>query len=113
MRLTLQAQFFVKYLDGKMALPSTEIMLQDTEEDMYRRYSSGYSKRQAHKMGSYQNAYYKDLADQAQVACIPSVIVKLRDECVKRRYTHVMTFREDRYMIVDNDNFVRVQYVKE
>lgn len=91
-----------------MMLPSIEMMRADTEKDMQLRWSRGYSKRQAHMMGPDQNNYYKDLAAEAETTPIAPVIVKLRDESVKRLYDDLLNFREDRYKIVDMENFVKV-----
>lgn len=104
----LQARFFVKYLNGTMMLPSMEMMRADTEQDLQLRWSRGYSKRQAHMMGPDQGNYYKDLAAEAETAPIAPVIVKLRDESVKRLYDDLQNFRQDRYKIVDMETFVKV-----
>ncbi|XP_025836607.1 flavin-containing monooxygenase FMO GS-OX-like 2 isoform X2 [Agrilus planipennis] len=104
----LQARFYVKYLDGDLKLPSEEEMREDTEKDMQLRWEKGYNKRQAHMMGPGQRSYYNDLATMANLIPIDPVIVKLRDESVKRLHTDLMTFREDRYKIVDKETFVKV-----
>lgn len=85
------------------------MMREDTEKDMQSRWAKGYSKRQAHMMGPDQNSYYKELAEEAETVPIAPVIVKLRDESVKRLYDDLQNFRKDRYKIVDSDNFVKVQ----
>lgn len=92
-----------------MMLPSMGEMREDTEKDMQLRWSKGYSKRQAHMMGPDQNSYYTELAEQADTCPIAPVIVKLRDESVKRLYDDLLNFRENRYKIVDKENFVMVQ----
>lgn len=91
-----------------MKLPSEEMMRMDTEADMRNRWAKGYSKRQAHMMGPDQRHYYEDLAAAAGTAPIDPVIVKLRDESVKRLYDDLQNFREDRYKIVSSDSFVKV-----
>lgn len=83
-------------------------MRADSEEDLQKRSSKGYSKRHAHNMGPFQYDYFKDLAATGELTPIPPVIVKLRNECVKRRYEDLQNFREDRYKIVDMENFVKV-----
>lgn len=103
----LQARYFVKSLDGKI-LPSTDMMRVDMENDMQARWGRGYTKRQAHLMGPDQKAYYDDLSSLADLETIPHVIVKLRDESVKRLYNNLLHFRENRYKIIDEDNFVQV-----
>lgn len=59
-------------------------------------------------MGPDQAGYYGELAEEAETTPIAPVIVKLRDESVKRLYDDLMNFREDRYKIVDKENFVKV-----
>lgn len=59
-------------------------------------------------MGLYQESYYRELAAAANTTPIAPVIVKLRDESVKRLYDDLQNFREDRYKIVDNESFVKV-----
>jgi dimethylaniline monooxygenase (N-oxide forming) len=91
-----------------MPLPSKDMMRMDTEKDMQNRWAKGYTKRQAHMMGPDQQGYYEDLAAAANTTPIAPVIVKLRDESVKRLYDDLQNFREDRYKIVNNENFVKV-----
>lgn len=105
----LQARFVCKYLNGSMKLPSKEDMKLDTEEDMKARWAKGYTRRQAHLMGPDQQKYYDELASQANTEPIAPVIIKLRDHSVKRLYEDLNNFREDRYKIVDDNTYVKVQ----
>lgn len=98
----------MKSLDGSMQLPTKETMREDTEKDMRARWRRGYTKRQAHMMGPDQRTYYDDLALAANTSPIPPVIVKLRDESVKRLYDDLINFRKYRYQIIDDENFVKV-----
>lgn len=91
-----------------MALPTTEEMKKDAEGDLKMRLDKGYTKRQAHLMGPFQQQYYDELANMAKTAPIPPVMVKLRDESVKRLYSDLTTFREDKYKIVNKDIFIKV-----
>ncbi|KAJ8952589.1 hypothetical protein NQ318_004136 [Aromia moschata] len=104
----LQARYFCKSLDGSMSLPSTEEMRMHTKGDIEKRCALGLGKRQAHMMGQFQESYYNDLAGDAKTIPIAPVLVKLRDLSVKRLYDDLLNFREDRYKIVDNNNFVKV-----
>ncbi|XP_030764741.1 senecionine N-oxygenase-like [Sitophilus oryzae] len=104
----LQARYFCKYLDKSMQLPPTKEMEIHTETDIEFRKSKGYTKRQMHMMGSYQETYYNDLAADAKTTPIAPVLVKLRDLSVKRLYDDLLNFREDKYKIVDEQNFVKV-----
>lgn len=103
----LQARYFVKSLEGTL-LPSPEMMHAQMDNEMQVRWAKGYTKRQAHLMGPDQKLYYDDLAGAADLVTIPNVIVKLRDESVKRLYDDLLNFREDRYKIVDEETFIKV-----
>lgn len=83
-------------------------MRQDTEEDLKKRWLKGYTKRQAHMMGPDQLNYYEDLATAAKTTSIAPVIVKLRDQSVKRLYDDLQNFRNDRYKIVNSLTFMKV-----
>lgn len=83
-------------------------MRMHTENDMQARWAKGYTKRQAHMMGPEQLSYYEDIASDANTTPIPPVIVKLRDQSVKRLYDDILNFRQDIYKIVDPHNYVKV-----
>ncbi|XP_019865641.1 senecionine N-oxygenase [Aethina tumida] len=104
----LQARFFCKFMNGSMQLPSADEMRMHTENDMQARWAKGYTKRQAHMMGPEQLSYYEDIASDANTTPIPPVIVKLRDQSVKRLYDDILNFRQDIYKIVDPHNYVKV-----
>ncbi|KAF7283948.1 hypothetical protein GWI33_022774 [Rhynchophorus ferrugineus] len=104
----LQARYFCKYLKKSIILPSVEEMKIHTENDVRSREAKGYSKRQMHMMGPYQESYYNDLAADARTTPIAPVMVKLRDLSVQRLYDDLLNFREDRYKIVDDHSFIKV-----
>lgn len=91
-----------------MFLPSKSEMYEDTEEEMKNRWKRGYSKRQAHMMGPDQEHYYAYLADAAKVQPIAPVIVKLREDSAKRIAEDLINFRNDKYKIIDNENYIKV-----
>lgn len=105
----LQARYFCKYLSGSMQLPTKEEMRMHTKKDLEMRLERGYTERQAHIMGEFQGAYYKDLAADAKTDPIAPVIIKLRELSVKRLYDDLLNFREDRYKIIDENNYIKVQ----
>ncbi|CAG9766255.1 unnamed protein product [Ceutorhynchus assimilis] len=106
----LQARYVCKYLTGDMDLPSKEEMRLHTEKDVEDRIVKGYTKRQMHRMGAgpNQQAYYDDLGQEANIATIPSVMVKIWDAGVHRLLSDLIRFRGDKYRIVDENNFVQV-----
>lgn len=103
----LQARYFVKSLDGTF-LPSSPEMKAHMEADYEARMAKGYTKREAHLMGPDQKLYYDDLAMDADTETIPNVIIELRNESVRRLYDDLLNFREDRYAIVDENSYVKV-----
>ncbi|XP_066152346.1 senecionine N-oxygenase-like isoform X2 [Euwallacea fornicatus] len=104
----LQARYYCKYLEGSMSLPSAREMRMHTQQDLENRKAKGYTKRQMHMMGPDQESYYNDLAQEADTAPIPPVLIKLRDLSVKRLYDDLLNFREDQYRIVDENNFIKI-----
>ncbi|VEN41239.1 unnamed protein product [Callosobruchus maculatus] len=102
----LQARYFCKFLEGSMQLPSTEEMRAHTEAELKWRLEKGYTKRRFHRMGPYQEMYYNDLSTEANIKPIAPVIVKLREESGKRLASDFLNFRNDRYKIIDDENFV-------
>lgn len=92
-----------------MKLPTKDMMIEDTNEDMRIRWEKGYTKRQAHMMGPDQQKYYDELARMAETEPIAPVMIKLRDHSVKRLYEDLTNFRENRYKIVDDNTYVKVQ----
>lgn len=91
-----------------MNLPTKEEMYADTKYEMQKRWEKGYTKRQAHMMGSDQVYYYSDLAENANIEPIAPVIVKLREESAKRITEDLINFRNDIYKIIDNENYIKV-----
>lgn len=83
-------------------------MYEDTEEEMKNRWERGYCKRQAHMMGPDQEHYYSYLAETAKVQPIAPVIVKLREDSAKRITEDLINFRSDKYKIIDNENYIKV-----
>ena len=106
----LQARFFVSTLNGTMPLPSKEQMREDTRRDVAERLSKGYTKRQLHMMGTYQRAYYGELARLADTTHIPEVIVKIREASDTRFIEDLVNFREDTYKVLDDMNFTYSYY---
>lgn len=84
-------------------------MYEDTTEEMILRWKKGYTKRQAHLMGSDQILYYNDLAKTANIVPIAPVIVKLREDSAKRITEDLINFRNDVYKIIDDENYIKVK----
>nr|XP_022920143.1 flavin-containing monooxygenase FMO GS-OX4-like [Onthophagus taurus] len=104
----LQCRFYMKYLNGEMHLPSLEVMRKEEENEINTKMLKGYRERDFHKMGCFQQEYYDSLANLAGIKSLPPVIAKVRDCSFKRFYENLMTYRSDRYKIVDDESFVHI-----
>lgn len=105
----LQTRFCVKFLSGEKELPSKEEMLRDTKEEMELRWTKGYLKRQAHMMGPEQNKYYESLATIADIEPIRTVMTLIHNESSKRFSDDLYNFRKERYRIIDDETFVKLE----
>lgn len=102
----LQARYFLKMLT--IGFPAKELMYANTEQDMVKRWKRGYEKWQAHLMGEKQTVYYNDLAREASIKSIAPVIVKLREDSAERIVKDLLSFRNDVYRILDDENYVKI-----
>jgi dimethylaniline monooxygenase (N-oxide forming) len=105
----LQVRFVLRYLNKEKKLPVRELMLQDESKEKDIRFKiRGFTKRQFHMMGPLQAEYYNDLADTAGIERIPPVFSKLHNESSNRFQDDLVHYRDDRYKIIDNENYVQL-----
>ncbi|XP_058798176.1 senecionine N-oxygenase-like [Phymastichus coffea] len=105
----LQVRFVLRFWQKQRDLPSRDEMLADEAREQERRFGEQQlSKRQFHMMGALQGAYYDDLADSAGLRRLPAVLTKLHNESSKRFLDDLVHYREDRYEIVDDENYVQL-----
>lgn len=83
-------------------------MLRSEAEEATSRTERGLEKRHFHKMGDEQGQYYDDLANIAGIASLPPVLSKLHIESSKRFLDDLVHYRQDRYKIIDDYNFVQL-----
>lgn len=83
-------------------------MLRSEAEEAARRAERGLKKRHFHMMGPEQGHYYDDLANIAGTASLPPVLTKLHNESSHRFLDDQQHYREDRYKIIDDYNFVQL-----
>jgi dimethylaniline monooxygenase (N-oxide forming) len=102
----LQIRFFLKFLTGGKTLPSQAEMMEDLRREVNERESNGYKKKQFHMMGPIQLTYYEDLSKTAEIEGIKPVLAKLHTESGKRFKNNLFNFRDFKYRIVDDENFV-------
>lgn len=83
-------------------------MLRDESEELERRIKNGLSKRHFHMMGTEQGEYYDNLSNTAGITRLPPVLTKLHNESSKRFLDDLVHYREDRYRIIDDYNYVQL-----
>jgi len=70
---------------------------------------AGFSARNAHKLGVLQGQYYDDLAAAAGTKSVAHVVTKLHTECAGARFTDLYGFRDRRFKIIDEENYIELK----
>ena len=83
-------------------------MLAEESREFERKKSQGLEKRHFHMMGPDQGSYYDDLANTAGITPLPPVLAKLHNDSSLRFLDDLVHYREDRYQILDDLNYVRL-----
>ncbi|XP_060654892.1 LOW QUALITY PROTEIN: senecionine N-oxygenase [Drosophila nasuta] len=104
----MQVRFTLKFYTGQRELPNKEEMLAELEKEQGERWDCGfYNRKKAHQMGERQFVYYNELARMAGIDNIKPVILKLMKDCGKKYIFELDTYRNNRYRIVDDENFLK------
>lgn len=105
----LQLRFALKFMTGKLALPTREAMLAETARDMDERWSRRLTRRKAHSFGEgYQEIYYADLAATAQIQPIKAYVTQLYNATRRNVKQDLATYRRYKFTIIDDENFESV-----
>jgi len=83
-------------------------MLHSEAEEVAKRAERGLQKRHFHMMGHEQGNYYNDLANIAGITPLPPVLTKLHNDSSMRFLDDLVNYRQDRYKILDDYNFVQL-----
>lgn len=83
-------------------------MLHDEAEEAVKRAAKGLQKRHFHMMGPNQGHYYDNLANVAGITPLPPVITALHNDSSMHFLNDLVHYREDRYRILDDYNFVQL-----
>lgn len=83
-------------------------MLRDEAAEATRRAERGLKKKHFHMMGPEQEHYFDDLVDVAGLTPLPSVLTKLHNASSQRFLDDLVHYRQDRYRIVDDYNFIQL-----
>lgn len=109
--IRLKVRFCLKFITGQQPMPTKVEMIQDMEKDMQIRLEKGYKRRQAHMMGTDQDKYYDELSRTAQIDNLKPVMTKLHNESSQRFLDDLVNFRKDIFRIVDDETFVKLNWV--
>ncbi|XP_075229014.1 uncharacterized protein LOC142328827 [Lycorma delicatula] len=101
----IQTQFYLKALTGEVKLPSKEDMHKELNDFIKQKTSEGVRMRDLTDLGKKMECYYNDLANKAGVQNMSSLIVKMYYDAYDRIFKDYMTFRNNCYRIIDNENF--------
>ncbi|CAB3388769.1 Hypothetical predicted protein [Cloeon dipterum] len=106
--LDLQARFFYSLMSGKFQCADKREMYRELKADQHWRRNKGYGPRQAHKLGALQQEYYDELAKIAHIKSIDVVVSKLGLESTKRIYSDLCSFREAKFKLLDDKNYLEL-----
>lgn len=102
----VQIRFCLEFMTGKLALPTRQEMLEDTNRDMSERWARGLSRRKAHAFGEgFQEIYYADLARIANIEPIKAYVTKLYNENRRNMQADITSFRRYKFTIIDDETF--------
>ena len=104
----VQAQFFLKTLEGAIKLPSQEEMERETERDFQQRLSSGFPARYAHKMGTLQWGYNDELGKMAGLKPISTKVQKLYNEVHDIRAIDLQNYKKRNIVEDGGENVYRI-----
>ncbi|XP_053685824.1 senecionine N-oxygenase-like [Sabethes cyaneus] len=104
--MDLQARFCVQFFTGRKTFPSGEEMLNDTAADVEERRRRGLQKKSMHKLeGDLQIRYYEDLAQTAGIEPLKPIVMKLFEECMRRRAEDLLHYRDDIFEVINDEHF--------
>ncbi|XP_029033970.2 senecionine N-oxygenase-like isoform X2 [Osmia bicornis bicornis] len=104
----LQVRFVLQYWTGRKDFPSKEDLLREEAKELENLLKEGLQKRHFHLMGFKQDRYYDDLANTAGITPLPPVLAKLHNESSTHFLDDLVHYRETRYKIIDDYNFIQL-----
>ncbi|XP_033728142.1 flavin-containing monooxygenase FMO GS-OX-like 2 [Pecten maximus] len=104
------AKVVVAILDGTVALPPEDKMIEDAENDFADRKREGLDDTKAHFMGDgdRQWRFNKDIAKMAGLDPLPTAFQRIWDYVTIQRQTKFLTFRKQNFEITDTETFVTI-----
>lgn len=104
----LQVRFVLRFWRGEKKFPTREEMLKEESLEIVKRSEEGLSKQQFHMMGPRQGQYYETLSKTADLVPLQPVLTSLHNDSSQRFLDNLTNYREDRYEIIDDCNFVKL-----
>lgn len=101
-------RFLLRFWQGEKQFPVKEIMLDELSREIEQRRAEGLTKQQFHMMGPRQGRYYEELSQAADLDPLPPVLTSLHNESGQRFLDDLINYREDRYKIIDDYNFIQI-----
>lgn len=101
-----QVLFFIQVLLGQVKLPSKELMLQENKRELQEKISKGLTEKHFHAMNhGFLWPYDDRLSEMAQIPRISQVKRKIFDALVKPREENCVTYRNQKFIILDEENY--------
>lgn len=98
----------MQYLNGNATLPSYEVMLIDSDNELKKRLAKGWPKKKGHSLGkTFQLEYINDLSITANIENVRKVFIQIYEDCSARRAADPLNYRNDVYEIIDDEHFER------
>lgn len=105
--MDMQVRFCLAFLAGDKTLPSRNEMLATTADDMRARlveYKG--NAKYSHKLGVFQEAYLKELAELGGLKPIKPVVIRIFNESVRYFYNNgLQRYRRQRFRMLNDEEF--------
>lgn len=90
----MQARWFVRTIDGGVALPDAEIMVAESEAEKSALLAAGVKQRHLHRLGDLQEGYYNRLARQCSEPELPDWFSRIAQQAQEARQQDPGGFRD-------------------
>ncbi|KAK5649047.1 hypothetical protein RI129_003939 [Pyrocoelia pectoralis] len=95
----LQVRFCIEIIMKNFELPSKELMLEDLHNEIKEKEKLNVPRKHIHRMGEFQEEYWKKLARLSSIKPLPPVLCKMYEESRRERIV------EKHYRIIDDEHF--------
>ena len=103
---SMQARWISNVFDGQAVLPSTEVMLKDSEHEFHDKVKKGIPPKYFHRLDKGTNLEYFDvISNSGEVEPLKTVLGKMFLKVKHERETNLLTYREKEYVVVSDEDF--------